>query len=251
MSEPILPLAVWQSGTNENSIPANDNALRLEALSRLVISKLVSAQPVSPEDGDVYIIPSGATGAQWEDFDQYDITIYRSGTWYAWAPVDGIVVNVNGGLQEFSGSSGWTSIGGGGGSGIVESVVAGTGISVDDTDPANPIVSATGGGGGTSVVEVISGTTYTVIADDDGAYLRFTNGSAKSVTVDPESTTPLPDNGEWYFRNHGANDLTFIEGSGVMINPPVDGSLVVPSGGTVVLKRVAADVFDLAGSTNA
>jgi hypothetical protein len=38
--------------------------------------------------------------------------------------------------------------GGGGGSGVVESIVAGDGIDVDDTDPANPIVSATGGGGG-------------------------------------------------------------------------------------------------------
>jgi len=34
----------------------------------------------------------------------------------------------------------------GGGGGTVDSVVAGTGISVDNTDPANPIVSATGGG---------------------------------------------------------------------------------------------------------
>jgi hypothetical protein len=33
---------------------------------------------------------------------------------------------------------------GGGGSGIVQSVVAGTGITVDNTDPANPIVSSTG-----------------------------------------------------------------------------------------------------------
>lgn len=32
--------------------------------------------------------------------------------------------------------------------GGVESVVAGTGITVDDTDPAHPIISATGGGGG-------------------------------------------------------------------------------------------------------
>lgn len=31
--------------------------------------------------------------------------------------------------------------------GVVQSIVAGTGISVDNTDPANPIVSATGGGG--------------------------------------------------------------------------------------------------------
>lgn len=36
----------------------------------------------------------------------------------------------------------------GGGSGTVESVVAGTGIAVDNADPANPVVSATGGGGG-------------------------------------------------------------------------------------------------------
>lgn len=35
----------------------------------------------------------------------------------------------------------------GGGTGTVETIVAGSGISVDDTDPANPIVSATGGGG--------------------------------------------------------------------------------------------------------
>lgn len=37
--------------------------------------------------------------------------------------------------------------GGGGGGGTVNSVVAGTGIAVDNTDPANPVVSATGGGG--------------------------------------------------------------------------------------------------------
>jgi len=33
------------------------------------------------------------------------------------------------------------------GTGVVETIVAGTGISVDSTDPANPIVTATGSGG--------------------------------------------------------------------------------------------------------
>lgn len=37
----------------------------------------------------------------------------------------------------------------GGGTGIVKSIVAGTNVTVDATDPANPIVSATGGGGST------------------------------------------------------------------------------------------------------
>lgn len=120
MSDPILPLAVWASGTNENSIPANDNALRVEAMSREVISKGVAAQPISPADGDVYILPSSPTGTQWGTFSQNDITIYRGGTWYAWAPVDGIVVNIAGALEDYSGSSGWSSIGGGGGGGSTQ-----------------------------------------------------------------------------------------------------------------------------------
>lgn len=90
MSTPILPNAVWLSGTNENSIPANDNSLRAEILNGLVLSDVVTAQPVSPEDGDIYIIPSGATGSQWSTFTLDDLTIYRDGTWYAYAPVDGV-----------------------------------------------------------------------------------------------------------------------------------------------------------------
>lgn len=119
MSTPILPFAVWLSGTNENSIPANDNALRCEILFGLVISQVVTAQPVSPADGDIYVIPPGATGAQWATFDTYDLVIYKSGTWYAYGPVEGIIVNINGALYEFIGSSGFSGIGGGGGSKFV------------------------------------------------------------------------------------------------------------------------------------
>lgn len=105
MSAPILPLATWASGTNQNSIPANDNALRLEALSRRIISKTTTAQPGSPADGDCYIIPTGKTGAQWTLFTVGDIALYRGGTWIAWAPVTGIVVNVNGTPEAWN--SGW------------------------------------------------------------------------------------------------------------------------------------------------
>lgn len=145
MSTPIFPQAVWASGTNENSLPANDNSLRNEAINRNVISRVVTAQPVSPGDGDVYILPTTHTGTQWATFETDDLVIYRSGTWYAFTPVEGVVVNVNGVLYEYTGpSSGWDAISGGGGG--VQTIVAGTNISVDDTDPANPIVSATGSG---------------------------------------------------------------------------------------------------------
>jgi len=51
---------------------------------------------------------------------------------------------------------------GAGGSGVVQTIVAGTNITVDDTDPANPIVSATGGGG---AVDSVNGQTGVVVLD--------------------------------------------------------------------------------------
>lgn len=49
-------------------------------------------------------------------------------------------------LTTVNGKTAWAAAAAG--SGGVQSVVPGTGIAVDDTDPANPVVSATGGGGG-------------------------------------------------------------------------------------------------------
>lgn len=40
--------------------------------------------------------------------------------------------------------------------GLIQSVVAGTNVTVDATDPANPIVSASGGGGGTGTVDSVN-----------------------------------------------------------------------------------------------
>ncbi len=112
MSDPIFPFAVWETGTNENSIPANDNALRAEILGSNVISMVLTAQPASPTNGDIYIMPATHTGAQWSTFSQDDLAIYRDG-WYAYAPVDGVVVQMNGALYTFDGSSGWVLVSGG------------------------------------------------------------------------------------------------------------------------------------------
>jgi hypothetical protein len=49
--------------------------------------------------------------------------------------------------------------------GGIQTIVAGTGITVDNTDPANPIVSATGGGGG--AVDSVNGQTGVVVLDAD------------------------------------------------------------------------------------
>lgn len=108
-----------------------------------------------------------------------------------------------------------------------------------------------GGGGGSSTVVVVTGTTYTVASSDDGNFLRFTNASAKSATFDPDSTTPLPANGEWIFSNDAATgNLTLTPGSGVTLTAPAGGSLVIPPRAVAAAKRVATDVFVIFGSTN-
>lgn len=117
MADPIIPFAVWESGTNQNSIPANDNSLRNEVLNGLVISKAVTAQPVSPSEGDIYIIAATHTGAQWSTFDPDDLVIFSGGTWYAFAPAQGVVVNFDAHQEQYTGSSGWEEISGGGGGG--------------------------------------------------------------------------------------------------------------------------------------
>lgn len=108
MSTPILPYAVWEQGTNNNSVPANDNALRSEILAGLVLSKTTTAQPAAPAQGAIYIIPAGATGAQWATFAANDVAIHYGGTWYAFAPVAGLVLNMADGPQMYSGAA-WTS----------------------------------------------------------------------------------------------------------------------------------------------
>lgn len=80
-----------------------------------------------------------------------------------------------------------------GGDGTVESVVAGTGIDVDDTDPANPIVSAESTGGGT-VDSVVAGSGIDVDSTDPAnpvVRVEAAITNAKLLTED-DQTAPFP-----------------------------------------------------------
>lgn len=216
MSVDILPFAVWQSGTNQNSIPANDNALRSEILNGLVISESTDAQPGSPARGDIYIMTGAASGTQWATFDEFDLAIYDgAGTWHAYAPVEGIVVNVAGTLKRWNGSA--------------------------------YVDAATGGGASVPPVVTESGTNLDATASNDGNYTRFTNAGAKTYTFDDAETFTAGD--EYHGRNVGAGDLTITEAGTMTINAPAGGTLVIPQGGTFTVKIVAADEADLFGVT--
>lgn len=101
MSTPILPFAVWAPGTNQNSIPANDNSLRWNILNGLILG--TANDESTPANGDIYIVGSAPTGA-YATFDENDLAIYYSGTWYAYAPVEGIRINDQGTLKRWDGA---------------------------------------------------------------------------------------------------------------------------------------------------
>lgn len=186
MSDPILPLAVWEEGTLQNDVPANDNALRLEAMSREVLG--VEDSPTSTSDGDVFIVGGSPSGA-FSTFDPNDLAIYRGGTWYAWAPVDGVVVNVAGALTQYSGSSGWVAVGGGGG--VTWGAITGTLSSQTDLQTAldtkaqdRRTVSALATSGSVGI-DVALGDYFTIGLAGDVSTFTFSNlpGSGKGASL--------------------------------------------------------------------
>lgn len=122
MSTPIHPFAVWASGTNQNSIPANDNSLRLQILNGMVIS--IENDPPTSYDGDIYQVGGSPTG-DFSTFNEFDLAIFSGGNWYAFAPSEGIVINLAGTAKYWDGDSyeDW----GTGGGGAVSSVNGDTG----------------------------------------------------------------------------------------------------------------------------
>lgn len=103
MSTDIFPFAVWLSGTNENSIPANDNALRNEVLAKGALG-LANSEPVGPADGDMYVV-----GTTWGGFATDDVVIYEGGTWLGFNPFDGWAKTIAGDLFIYNGSA-WSEV---------------------------------------------------------------------------------------------------------------------------------------------
>lgn len=172
MATPILPFAQWLSGTNQNSIPANDNSRRNQILNGLVISKVVTAQPASPSEGAIYILAATHTGAQWSAFAPDDLVIFSGGTWYAFDPADGVVVNFDGHQEQFTGSNGWEAVSGGGGSGG------------DVTGPASSTADR---------IAVFNGTTGKIIKDGGVTVAGLRSPAIQAVTSSATVTPTFSD----------------------------------------------------------
>lgn len=180
MSTPILPFAVWASGTNQNSIPANDNAMRAEIFQRDV-NNATTAQPGSPSDGDTYIIQSTHTGSQWSGFTPKDLAIYKGGTWYAFAPVEGCRVTSGSSILVYDGGA-WTTISGGGGSSATYPSLLINGIfNINQRQKSGTVTLTAGQYGHDRWKAGASGATYTFASSGGITTLTITAGSLIQV----------------------------------------------------------------------
>lgn len=115
-------LQYWPEGIAAARIPANNNVRLLQALFlNPAISATTAAQPGSPTEGDVYILPAAPSGAQWASFFEDDVVIYYDATWTAYIPNDGLRKFVEDEAEDWQfvvgSSGGWAAAGGGGGGG--------------------------------------------------------------------------------------------------------------------------------------
>lgn len=155
--------------------------------------------------------------------------------------------------------------------GVVQSIVAGTNVAVDNTDPANPVVSASGGGGGGSTVfatqtllfggVTTEGDTYTV-ANAPG--LTWTRGATSTdfeisgilQAVDSDDANALFDSTFYtsYFDGSGRALYTHHSYSGITYKL-TDDNLATPNGTPWdsdwigVVPNITAGGFVLGGGT--
>lgn len=220
MSEPILPLLQWPAGIQQASVPANDNALRLEALSRPCLGVANDATG-SDADGDVWIVGDTPAGA-FAGFDEHDIALYHVdqvtavGGWHAWAPVPGLRIVVNDVRKVFNGSS-W----------------------IDD-----PSITGGGGGGGATAYTIVTeGSAFTADPGTHDGLTRYIR-AAGDVTFDDAE----PYTAGMVFNIRATASIELIE-DGVTLTPPAGGTLDLSPGMAVQVVMTSATAGDVIGQT--
>jgi hypothetical protein len=100
----------------------------------------------------------------------------------------------------------------------------------------------------TRTINAQSGTTYTLALTDAGNACEFTNASAVTVTVPPNSSVAFPVGTQIDVMAGGAGKVTFAQGSGVTIKSvsSFKSLSAQEAGGTLI--QMSANVWRLMGS---
>jgi hypothetical protein len=102
-----LVLPYLAAGQAQKHVALNESLRKLDAIIQLaVVSATTTAEPASPADGAVWILPPGRTGTRWSVFSEGHIAYYRDGAWVEIVPRQGWLAFVKdaGRLLGFNGS---------------------------------------------------------------------------------------------------------------------------------------------------
>ncbi|PZO00130.1 MAG: hypothetical protein DCF28_12040, partial [Alphaproteobacteria bacterium] len=90
-----LGLPYLAAGQLQKHVTHNEALTRLDALIQTaVVSRKARAQPARAKDGDLYILPEGATGPDWSTCNPGDLVRAEAGAWSRIPAVEGMIVLV-------------------------------------------------------------------------------------------------------------------------------------------------------------
>lgn len=90
-----LGLPYLAAGQLQKHVTLNEALTRLDALTQTaVVSRTATAQPAAPADGALYILPTGATGADWGGRPAGSLMRAEAGGWIAVPAPDGLLAVV-------------------------------------------------------------------------------------------------------------------------------------------------------------
>jgi hypothetical protein len=164
-----LSLPYLAPGQAQKHVTLNESLTRLDAIVQLsVVSATTAAEPGSPDDGAVWIMPAGKSGAHWASFADGSLGYYRDGAWEQITPRDGWLAYVRdaGQLLRFAGSA-WSLF------------PAGNLLSVSATDK---VLGRSTSGAGAAEEIACTAAGRALIDDADAAAQRTTLGLGSAAT---------------------------------------------------------------------
>src|SRR5688572_14574142 len=205
-----LGLTYLAAAQAQKHVTVNESLLRLDALTQLsVLSASIAAQPASPADGDLHILPAGKTGAAWGGFADGALAYWRDGVWEELTPKPGwrAFVEDEAALYARTGA-GWEKLAAAderrliftpGGDGVVSI------YRIDTPRVQNPRTAAIAG---------VSGDVITLAAPDAGLFFAqsFMAGVAY---VRVWNISKTPNQPAWVKASPGANALQVLDAGAI------------------------------------
>ena len=92
---PNLALPWLMPAQAQKHVTVNEALGRLDALVQTSVeSRTTTAQPVTPGEGEAYILPAAPTGDDWSTRSQNTLCYFQDGAWHSVAARAGLVVHV-------------------------------------------------------------------------------------------------------------------------------------------------------------